>query len=150
MIVTINGTTGEIFTPKDTFDTAEYFFSKGDRATCLIIDSSGKEKWSNFNELEELSRGYMDELEKVLNKKTRGTILKKLAKSKHTEIRVGVARHTNTPYPVLLELVKDPDMSVRRTVLERAKHSKKLTSEQRVDILEFFEKIGDSVVHKQG
>ena len=92
----------------------------------------------------------MDELEKVLNKKTRGTILKKLAKSKHTEIRVGVARHTNTPYPVLLELVKDPDMSVRRTVLERAKHSKKLTSEQRVDILEFFEKIGDSVVHKQG
>jgi len=149
MIVTINGTEGEIYTPKDTFDTAEYFYSRGDRATCLIVDAAGGERWSNYSELEAHSRAYMDELEKVLNKNTRGTTLQKLSHSKHTEIRVGVARHSNTPYKVLMELVRDPDISVRRTVLDRAVHSKKLTSEQRVDILEIlFEKIKDMAAHK--
>ncbi|GEM_PF-5513619 len=141
MIVTINGNEGFISSPKETFETTEYFYSSGDRATCMIVDSEGKERWSDYNELEEHSRAYMDELEKVLNKKTRSQTLKKLAESKFTEIRVGVARHSNTPYEILYKLIGDPDPSVRKTVLERSKDSKRLTSEQKVDLMEKYEKL---------
>ncbi len=139
VIVTIDGTTGIISPPKETFETTEYFYSKGDKATCMIVNSDGTERWADYEELEGHSRSYMDELEKVLNKKTRPQTLRKLAQSIHTEIRVGVARHSNTPYEILYELVTDPDPSVRRTVVERAKESKKLTSEEKVDLMERYQ-----------
>ncbi len=148
VIVTVNGTTGTISPPKETFETTEYFYSQGDKATCMIVNHDGTERWSDYNELESHSRSYMDALEKVLNKKTRPQTLRKLAKSVHTEIRVGVARHSNTPYEVLYELVTDPDPSVRRTVIERSKESKKLTSEQKVDLMERYQEFMTQGAHK--
>jgi len=148
VIVTVNGSNGTISPPKETFETTEYFYSDGDKATCMIVDSDGVERWSDYNKLESHSRSYMDALEKVLNKKTDPETLRNLAKSEHTEIRVGVARHSNTPYEVLFELITDTDPSVRRTVVDRVKESASLTSEQKVDLIEHYENFMMHRMHK--
>ena len=135
MIVQLDADSGVVTSPPEIIGNTDYYYTEGDIASASLVNNEGEERFITPKDIDEMSKRYVEDFSIVLSPDTKPDILKQYMNHPYRELRIAVAKHENCTYEILKNLARDKSRTLRRIVKEVAISSKKLTDNQKRDIL---------------
>ncbi len=139
MIVQLDAENGFVTSPPEIIGNTDYYYTPGDIASASIIDKDGNEIFLHPKDIDEMTKRYIDDFSVVLSPYTPPEELRKYMDHPYRELRIAVAKHENCTFDILKHLAKDKSRTLRRIVREVTINSKKLSNEQKREILSILE-----------